>query len=318
VSAALQLRGLRKRYGRRHALDGFDLEVPAGSMLGLVGSNGAGKTTAFAIVGGCIAADAGEVDILGAGPFRPERHAGRLTLLPQDSDLPRHARVNELLYFYARLQGVPGPQARRQAAEVLEWVHLADRADSAVRTLSHVMKRRVMVAQAFLGDPELILLDEPLNGLDPKEVVNIRNFLRARRGRQTIVISSHNLHEIELVCDRVAFIEKGRLVRTDTLEAITGRANVLRYLVDPGPLPAEELRAACADADFTLDPGEIACRYGAGRQAADLNAAVLPILLRHGVRLRSIEQGDRLENVYMDQHRAPPAGSGLPGGGGTA
>jgi ABC-2 type transport system ATP-binding protein len=303
VTAALQIRGLMKRYGRRMALDGFDLDVPSGSMLGLVGSNGAGKTTCFSIVGGYVAANAGTVDLLGAGPYHPDRHAGRITILPQDADLPRHAPVSELLAYFGRLQGLTAAEARVQVPQVLEWVHLGDRAASPIRTLSHGMKRRVMVAQAFLGRPELILLDEPLNGLDPKEVVHIRNFLRARRGSQTIVISSHNLHEIELVCDRVAFIEQGRLVRTDTLEAITARANLLRYRLEGGPPPLDELRAAVPHATFEPDVEGFVCRYGDAHRPADLNAAVLPVLLRHGCRLDAVSQGERLEDVYLDQHR---------------
>ena len=105
MSAALELRGVTKSYGRTRALDGLDLHVPAGSIFGLVGSNGAGKTTAMAVSVGLLQTEAGEINLFGAGPFRPEKHAGRVTLLPQDSRFPPHARVEELLRFYSRVQG---------------------------------------------------------------------------------------------------------------------------------------------------------------------------------------------------------------------
>ncbi|MCZ7680697.1 MAG: ATP-binding cassette domain-containing protein [Sandaracinaceae bacterium] len=134
---ALRLSRVHKRYGRTVALDGIDLDVPRGALLGLVGPNGAGKTTLFGVVGGMVRADAGAVDVLGEGPFDPERHAGRVTLVPQDCELNPHSSARQLLTFYARLQGAGKRQAERDADRVLELVRLSDRAGSRVRQLSH-------------------------------------------------------------------------------------------------------------------------------------------------------------------------------------
>ncbi len=305
---ALELVGVSKRYGRRWALARLDLTVPRGAVFGLVGSNGAGKTTCLTVAAGIIRPTGGKVDVLGNGAFSPQTHAGRVSLLPQDTDLPPVSRVGELLLYYAELQGIARAAAHQMVNEVLDWVHLSDRRDSAVRTLSHGMKRRVMIAQAFLGNPELILLDEPLSGLDPKEVVNIRNILCERRGHQTIVISSHNLHEIERICDHLAFIEKGRRIRQDSMANVTGKRQVVIIQVGPGTVPVDPLRQALPGVTVEVAvarPGEegghrIAFRYGGGElEAPDVNARALPVLLEHGLGVVEINRGDELESAYL-------------------
>ena len=124
MSNALQFHGVVKCYGRLRALDGLDLEVPRGSIFGLVGSNGAGKTTAMAIALGLLRAGEGTVDLLGDGPFSPERHAGRVALLPQDSSFPPHARVEELLRFYGRVQGMPSAEIAPAINEQIGRAHV--------------------------------------------------------------------------------------------------------------------------------------------------------------------------------------------------
>ena len=218
---ALETRNLVKRYGRRRVLDGFTLAVPRGAVLGLVGANGAGKTTWMMTVAGLLRPSSGTIDILGGGPFDAAVHAGRFALLPQDSELPLEATPMGLFYRFGRLQGLSAEVARRSAAEVLKSVNLADRARSSIRSLSHGMRTRVRVAQCFLGNPELVLLDEPLNGLDPLEADRLRKFIRARAGKQTIVISSHNLHDVEQLCSHVALVENGKVMRMDTLAELT-------------------------------------------------------------------------------------------------
>ena len=244
IGFALETRGLVKRYGRRRVLDGFTLAVPRGAVLGLVGANGAGKTTWMMTVAGLLRPASGTIDILGNGPFDAALHAGRFALLPQDSELPLEATPAGLFYRFGRLQGLSANEARRSAAEVLAAVNLADRAKSSIRSLSHGMRMRVRVAQCFLGNPELVLLDEPLNGLDPLEADRLRRFLRSRAGTQTIVISSHNLHDVEQLCTHVAFVENGRVTRMDTLSELTrGRSLESVFLGQSAEAPQEALPA---------------------------------------------------------------------------
>ena len=218
---ALETRGLVKRYGRQRALDGFTLDVPAGAIMGLVGPNGAGKTTWMMSVAGLLRLSAGEINVLGGGPFDPTRHAGRLAILPQDSELPLEMTPRALYEAFARLQGLGAREAKRAAAETLAAVNLADRADRTIRSLSHGMRKRVMSGQCFLGDPELILLDEPMNGLDPEEADRMRRLIRTGKGTRTVVISSHNLLDLERLCTHVAFVEAGRVTRVAEMAELT-------------------------------------------------------------------------------------------------
>ena len=301
MSAALRVRGLVKRYGRRRALDGMDLDVPAGSLFGLVGSNGAGKTTLMTVCMGLLHADAGEVDVLGRGPFHPATHAGRAALLPQDARLPLHARVGELLHFYAQLQGVPRRERAAQVAQLLEWVNLADRRDAPVRSLSHGMMRRLTIAQSFLGEPELVFLDEPMSGLDPREVSRIRALLQQRRGRQAIVISSHILAELEALCDHVAFVDQGRLLRQDTLSAVTRLHQQVAYRIAFGAVPLDRLQAEFPALRWVVEEeGRVLrAQFDDGPPLSELNARVLPLLLAAGVGVEEVRRGSALEREFL-------------------
>lgn len=302
MKPALQFSAVRKAYGKRHALNGLNLTVEAGSVFGLVGSNGAGKTTAMAVAVGLLQADAGTIDLLGEGAFRPDCHHGRVALLPQDSRLPLHAGVEELLHFYGRLQGLARSETVSAVNEMLAWTHLEERRRSAVRTLSHGMMRRLTIAQAFLGRPELVLLDEPLSGLDPREVVRIRELIRQRRGRQTIILSSHNLHELEAVCDAVAFIELGRLLRQDTLAAMMKSHHRITYVLQPGPVPMNELRTLRPDVTWELCAKGVELRAefsGATAVIPEINAQTLAVLLRAGIGILEIRCGSDLESEYL-------------------
>ena len=311
---ALELQGIVKDYGRHRALAGLDLQVPAGAIFGLIGSNGAGKTTALAVTVGLLRTAAGVANVLGEGPFDPAKHAGRVTLLPQDSRLPLHSRVEDLLLYYGRLQGLAEGPLRESIDSVLDWVHLDDRRHAVVRTLSHGMMRRLTIAQAFLGHPELVLLDEPMSGLDPREASRVRHMLMRRRGGQTIVISSHNLHELEHMCDRAAFIDRGRLVRDDTIENLTRRGHSVTYHLAPGPVPLPALQAALPETIFELsdDGARLKASFaGSAESVAAVNATVLRVLLDAGTGIIEIRRGSDLESEFLAATAQPVSAAPL-------
>ncbi len=304
MSAALILRDVVKTYGRRRALDGLSVEIPAGCICGLIGSNGAGKTTALAAVAGLIRINAGSINVLGHGPFDPFRHAGLLSLLPQDSVMPPESPMRELLEHWARLQGVTAGDAPAAVREALARVHLTERLADPVGSLSHGMKRRVMIAQAFLGSPPLVLLDEPMNGLDPREAAGARDLLQTLRNRQTVVISSHNLADIERLCDFVVFLEKGRTVQAGSLQSMTRNRQVLQFELDDAGVPLDRLHDRLPLAEFALseDRRHLRCRFDAETLSAPaVNRIVLGELLDAGTGIVSVRQGDGLEAVYLEQ-----------------
>lgn len=295
---------LIKRYGSRRALDGFSLSVPRDTVMGMVGPNGAGKTTWMMSVAGLLHSQSGEINLLGLGAFDSTVHSGRIAILPQDSALPTESRPLELLVHYGLLQGLSHREAAISAARMLNEARLGDRLHSPIRTLSHGMRKRVMIAQCFIGQPEVVLLDEPLSGLDPRESANMRGFINRRRGKHTIVVSSHNLRDIENMCDYLAFVEKGRAVRVAPLAEIVGRQGVLIYHLDQRPTAFKALKAALPEAglEYVQERSELICNYEADRlSTADVNRRLLPLLLECGV--NSVSCGNDLEQAYLEQMR---------------
>jgi ABC-2 type transport system ATP-binding protein len=298
MTAALTLRGLSKRYGRTVALDGLDVSVPKGVICGFIGPNGAGKTTTFGIVGGLIHADDGEVDILGHGPLAPHQHPGLLTLLPQDCELSPHVSLRQLLTHYAELQGLSAAKARRDVDARLEETALADRAEARIKTLSHGMRRRVSIAQALLGSPELVLLDEPTSGLDPELVVRMREVFASHRGKRTLVVSSHNLLELEALCDHVIFIERGRCTQSGSMAEVTEQGLILRYAVESA-VDVAALETAHPELEMSWEGKTLIARGSGSWSASNLNAVIVPYLLHMNAGLLEIRRGKSLEDAYL-------------------
>ena len=303
------MQNIVKRYGKRDALNKLSIETRPGEILGLVGSNGAGKSTLLSIAAGNTRPTKGSIDVLGLGSFDPMVSAGRVSFMPQDALLPIHAIVQEQLMFFAQLQGIEHIRCRTAVEKALDRVHLKDRQRSRIRTLSHGMRRRLLIAQAFMGNPELILLDEPLSGLDPREVVNIRSMLAKRRNPQTVVISSHNLAEIEKICDQVAFLEEGRLVRRDSMNSITGRSQSITYMLGSGHIPLRQLKDALPDVHIEVSRVEqtdndspmalLRCDFKTGTATSNVNRCVLKHLLAADVEVIEVRRGSELEHAYL-------------------
>lgn len=301
---ALRLEGVQKSFGRKSALVDLSMEVFKGTICGLVGPNGAGKTTTFGIICGFLKPDGGQIDVLGEGPFHPAKHRGRLTALPQDAALGRDLKLDEQLEYFARLQGLDGPHARREVARILEVVDLKEQARDRIRTLSHGMLHRLGIGQAFLGEPELVLLDEPTNGVDPHRAHQIRNFLHAQRGQRTIIISSHNLHEIENLCDQVVLIDAGRVVRSGTVAEVTGQDQEIRIRLSAGPVPLASLEEKLTQdtIHWNEETRLLLIRFAPSseRAAEEVIGEALRILLEANARVAEVGRGQSLERAYLE------------------
>ena len=309
TAPAILLSKVHKRFGAVQALRGADLEVKRGSIFALIGPNGAGKTTLFGLCCGFLAADAGRVDILG-GPPDVTRLKGRLAALPQDAVLGRDISVREHLVFLGRLQGMTLAIAQQEATRVLALVDLGELGERRAGALSHGQVKRVGVAQAFLGAPELILLDEPTAGLDPRHAHDLRELIRSHRGTTTIVVSSHNLQELEAICDEAAFMEKGQTIESGTVADLTAQDAEIHVQLAPGPEPIDELRARITALHITWDPARRTLRVrfqpAPDRVAEDVIAEVLRELLANGARISALGKGRSLEQRYLE---APGVGA---------
>jgi ABC-type multidrug transport system ATPase subunit len=293
-----------KRYGRRSALDGLSLAVPRGAACAVIGPNGSGKTTLFAVIAGLLRVNAGRVDVFGEGPFQARRHAGRLGLMPQDSAPSPHASLLQSLCHYAELGGMTPGAARQEAELWLGRMRLGERARSRPGELSHGMRRRLSVAQAFLGSPELVLLDEPTAGLDPELAAEMRGLFVERRGQATLLISSHILSELEDVCDHAVFIEQGRLVRQGSMRQLLQSDTLVRLKLTRQPdLDALRQRVGALALDWAAPTLDVRLRGDQPIEAA--NAKLLRELLDQNVGILELGTGQSLEQSYLATRRAP-------------
>ena len=200
---------LTKRYGKILAVDGLSLEVPRGRIFGLLGPNGSGKTTTMGMLLGLVTPTSGSFALFGGGARHQDslRRVGAIVETP--SFYPYLSGRANLAYF----QGITGRSDPAELDDLLDKVGLADRAGSRFRTYSLGMKQRLGLAYALLGDPELLFLDEPTNGMDPAGMAEVRELVRGlATGGRTVLLSSHLLHEVEQVCDSVAILSRGRLI----------------------------------------------------------------------------------------------------------
>jgi ABC-type multidrug transport system ATPase subunit len=295
---AIELRGVVKRYGRVLALDGLALEVPRGAVSALIGPNGSGKTTTFGVLAGLLRVDAGEVVLFGEGPFDPTRHAGRVSLMPQDSAPSPYSSIKDILSYYAELGGQSGAQARRDADHWLARVGLEKNAGARIGELSHGMRRRFSIAQALLGRPELILLDEPTSGLDPEVAVQIRELVREQRGQATLLISSHVLSELEALCDHAVILHAGRAIRQGSMQAITGADTRVRVTLTRPP-DLEALGSRLERTSLSWQAPELVAQSSGGESVEALNARLLAALLAQGAGILELSAGDSLEATYL-------------------
>lgn len=227
----IEIEHLVKRYGSHMAVDDLSLLVEPGKIYGFLGPNGAGKSTTMNIITGYLAATAGTVKINGADvALEPEKAKQCVGYLPELPPLYMDMTVKEYLDFAAELKKIEKGKRAKQVAEAMEMTGITDVSGRLIRNLSKGYKQRVGFAQAVLGKPEIIILDEPTVGLDPKQIIEIRDLIKKLGESHTVILSSHILTEISAVCDHVFIISKGKLVASDStenlLERMTGNQQI--------------------------------------------------------------------------------------------
>ena len=220
----IEVQHLTKRYGRVTAVDDVSFRVERGEILGFLGPNGAGKTTTMRILTGYMPATEGRATVAGFDIFdKPIDAKRRIGYLPETPPLYPDMTVREYLDFVARIKGVPGKERKERVTGVMARAHVADMADRHCAKLSKGYRQRVGLAQALIHNPEVLILDEPTAGLDPKQIIETRDLIRGLAGDHTIVLSTHILPEVSQTCQRVVIINKGRVVAVDTPDNLTAR-----------------------------------------------------------------------------------------------
>jgi ABC-2 type transport system ATP-binding protein len=261
----IEVQHVSKKYGRVTAVDDVSFRAERGEILGFLGPNGAGKTTTMRILTGYMPASEGKAVVAGFDVFSQPLEAKRRTgYLPETPPLYPDMTVREYLDFVARIKAVPSNERKSRVDSVMERTRVADMANRHCVKLSKGYKQRVGLAQALIHNPEVLILDEPTAGLDPKQIIETRELIRGLAGDHTIVLSTHILPEVSQTCQRVVIINKGRVVAVDTPQNLTARltgAETMYVQIDaagaePGPVLAAipgVSRVAASDGGYEVE-----------------------------------------------------------------
>jgi ABC-2 type transport system ATP-binding protein len=235
----IEAKGLTRRFGKHVALDGLDLEIEPGEAFGLLGANGAGKTTFIRLVTGFLIASAGSLTVDGLSPARDFKAVRRrLGYVAETSRLYPDLRVGTFLRFAGGTRHMGGEALRSAVDEVLARFELVDVADRLIGNLSKGFQQRISLAQAFLGDPPLVIVDEPTIGLDPVQQEEVRGVLQALRGQRTLILCTHDLGEARELTDRVAILHSGKLVTVGATSQVLGSGDALPLFRGENGAPA--------------------------------------------------------------------------------
>ena len=243
----IEVSHLTKRYGGHTAVSDLSFTIEKGQIYGFLGPNGAGKSTTMNIMTGCLAASEGEVRIDGHDIFEEPQQAKRLIgYLPEQPPLYLDRTPREYLTFVGRAKGIKDKALPEQIGRVMEVTQITDVADRLIKHLSKGYRQRVGIVQALLGDPEVVILDEPTVGLDPKQIIEIRSLIQSLGQKHTVILSSHILSEVQAVCQTILIISKGHLVACDTpenLERLFSGSAAVELTVEAGEAQTREILA---------------------------------------------------------------------------
>ncbi len=304
MTNAVEVQDLHKHFGSVQALGGVDLIVPAGSTFGLVGPNGAGKTTLFSTVAGFLRPTSGRIRVLDV-EVSGDSLQGRLSVLPQDAAWRRDLAISTQMTLCARLQGMSAAEAEAEVGRVLELTGMRDFAGRQPGKLSHGMSKRVAIAQALIGDPQVVMLDEPLSGLDPAQARQVKLMIQEETGRRTFIISSHVMADIEALCSHVAIIKGGRIVAQPSLADLTLREAVAVFtLSEP---PGADLAAIFEALDYVsrveVRTVERKLQLTVRADKKNLDEAVaefIKVLMEKQVSFVGLQKGTSLEDAVLE------------------
>ena len=303
----IEVSNLTKRYAGRTAVNDISFTVARGEIVGLLGPNGAGKSTTMRVLSGFMPATSGTVRVAGLDVFHDSdevRH--RIGYMPENNPLYPEMRVREYLKFRARLKGLGWSKSRERVNKVMEQCSLKDVGRRVIGQLSKGYKQRVGLADALVHEPELIILDEPTIGLDPHQIRSVRALIKSLAGKHTVLISTHILPEVEMMCGRVLIMLGGRVLASDTPENLQQRMAGGNQVIAEIAAPVAELRAAwenlpdVAQFDLTQCDGDFYRCALTAVDGKDLRPLVSALAQRNGWPLRELTRSRHsLEDIYV-------------------
>jgi len=298
MNTLISCQNLNKSFGSKKALKNVNFELNTQEITALVGPNGAGKTTLFSILCNYLVPTSGDVTIFGEKPGS-QKLLGKVGALPQDAQLDPRFAIKHQLELYAKLQGFNKYDAKDECLRVLELVGLSDSLNERPSALSHGMSKRVSIAQALIGNPQLVMLDEPTAGLDPANARNIRQLVTDLSSETSFIISSHNLEELERLCSTVLLLEQGQLSQQTIGQQTLAQENnqqSMTLLLEPTELSALDLlsKVQGLGAIENINKQEFVLKYNA-LKSPDFDIQLIQTLQQQGLEYRQITKGVSLE-----------------------
>ncbi len=305
----VEVQALSRYYGSRCAVDRVTFSIAANEVVGFLGLNGAGKSSTLKVLAGLLLPSSGTVTIDGVDmTTNPTEVRATIGFLPEDPPLYTEMRVSDFLRFVAGLRGMSSQSIEARLPEVLEKTHLVDVADRVIDELSHGYRKRVGIAQAIIHRPRLVILDEPISGLDPVQIVEIRAVIRGLAKESTVLVSSHILSEISQTADRILVLNQGRLVAQGTEAELAGRFHIggsvdLMLRGDRAVIEATLTANASVKKVIDLDSDDEAVHVRVS-MAEDVREALVGALVAAGVGVRGVANAhDELEGIFLDLAR---------------
>jgi ABC-2 type transport system ATP-binding protein len=304
----IEVQDLSKTYGSVTAVDHVSFTVNKGEILGFLGPNGAGKTTTMRILTGYMPATSGTARVCGFDVFKDSLEVRRrIGYLPEIPPLYPDMTVEAYLDFVARIKNVPAEKRADRIADALKKTNIVDKRTELIKRLSRGYKQRVGLAQALVHDPEVIILDEPTVGLDPKQIIEVRNLIKGLAGSHTIILSTHILPEVSMTCDRVVIINKGKIAAVDTPQNLTSQlrgGQKVRVEVQAPEKPLQDLLAQIPGASrVQVEPARADGRLHATVETAqgkDIRSAIAARIAERGwplYELRGVSLS--LEDIFL-------------------
>lgn len=302
----IKVENLTKDYGEFRAIDDISFTVNKGEILGLLGPNGAGKTTVMRMLTCFFPPTKGTLTVAGYNCFEESiKVREKIGYLPERVPLYEDMIVSDYLGFVARIKGMAGKDVKKKVDEVMEDCGLSNVSNKLISAISRGYRQRVGIAQALVNDPEVLILDEPTVGLDPKQIIGIRDLIKRLAGKHTVILSTHILPEVSILCDRVIIINKGKVAAVDSLENLTAQSSQRMFIRITGDLQAIEQELATLDAvtdvekeqEFAADDGGFILTFGDEKRGKQDIHSIIENKGWNLIEMRPVEES--LEDIFI-------------------